>query len=150
MKLKNKGFTLVELLGVIVVLAIIMGIAALSITNFLGNSKDEVYLNYAATLKTTVEDYLIEDYQNNGSVLPSVGGSTEVTLDTLITKKKINELKDPSGGVCNSDTTRVVITRNTDKGINFDLTYNVYLDCEHAEITCNPYTKAKECVITKK
>lgn len=150
MKLKNKGFTLVELLGVIVVLAIIMGIAALSITNFLGNSKDEVYLNYAATLKTTVEDYLIEDYQNNGSVLPSVGGSTEVTLDTLITKKKINELKDPSGGVCNSDTTRVVITRNTDKGINFDLTYNVYLDCEHAEITCEPYTKTKECVITKK
>ena len=61
MNLKNKGFTLVELLAVIVVVAIIMGIAALSITNFLGNSKDRVYLNYAATLKTTVEDYLIED-----------------------------------------------------------------------------------------
>lgn len=150
MNLKNKGFTLVELLAVIVVVAIIMSIATLSITNFLGNSKDRVYLNYVATLKTTVEDYLIEDYENNGSLLPNVGGSSEISLNTLITKKKIDVLKDPNGGTCDPNTTKVVITRNSDKGINFDLSYSVYLVCEHAKITCNPYTKAKECVITKK
>ena len=150
MKLKNKGFTLVELIAVIVVIAIVGGIATLSMSIYLGNSKDSVYLNYASTLKTTVEDYLIEDYENNGSLLPSVGSSSEINLNTLITKKRIDELKDPNGGVCNSNATKVVITRNSDKGINFDLTYSIYLVCEHAEITCNPYAKAKECVITRK
>ena len=52
--MKNKGFTLVELLGVIVVLAIISGIATLAITNYIGNSKEKDYSNYVSTLKTNV------------------------------------------------------------------------------------------------
>ena len=117
------------------------------------NESDEFFdsfVKYDSLTNKKVEDYLIEDYENNGSLLPNVGGSREISLNTLITKKKIDVLKDPNGGTCDPKTTKVVITRNSDKSINFDLTYSVYLVCEHAEITCNPYTKAKECVITKK
>ena len=148
--MKNKGFTLVELLGVIVVLAIIGGIATLAITNYIGNSKEKVYRNYVATLKTTVEDYLIDDFAKNGNLLPNVGGSRTFTLNDLIHAKVIEELKDPNGGTCNQTTTIVTVKRDVDTDINFNLTYDVYLDCPRATLTCTNYTNANDCTLTYK
>ena len=148
--MKNKGFTLVELLGVIVVLAIVGGIATLAITNYLGNSKEKVYRNYVATLKTTVEDYLIDDFAKNGNLLPNVGGSRTFTLNDLINAKVIEELKDPNGGICNQTTTIVTVKRDVDTDINFNLTYDVYLDCPRATLTCTNYTNANDCTLTYK
>lgn len=148
--MKNKGFTLVELLGVIVVLAIVGGIATLAITNYIGNSKEKVYRNYVATLKTTVEDYLIDDFAKNGNLLPNVGGSRTFTLNDLINAKVIEELKDPNGGTCNQTTTIVTVKRDVDTDINFSLTYDVYLDCPRAIVTCTNYTNANDCTLTYK
>ena len=148
--MKNKGFTLVELLGVIVVLAIVGGIATLAITNYLGNSKEKVYRNYVATLKTTVEDYLIDDFAKNGNLLPNVGGSRTFTLNDLIHAKVIEELKDPNGGTCNQTTTKVTVKRDVDTDINFNLTYDVYLDCPRATLSCTNYTNANDCTLTYK
>ena len=148
--MKNKGFTLIELLGVIVVLAIIGGIATLAITNYIGNSKEKVYRNYVATLKTTVEDYLIDDFAKNGNLLPNVGGSRTFTLNDLINAKVIEELKDPNGGTCNQTTTIVTVKRDVDTDINFSLTYDVYLDCPKATLTCTNYTNANDCTLTYK
>ncbi len=148
--MKNKGFTLVELLGVIVVLAIVGGIATLAITNYIGNSKEKVYRNYVATLKTTVEDYLIDDFAKNGNLLPNVGGSRTFTLNDLINAKVIEELKDPNGGTCNQTTTIVTVKRDVDTDINFNLTYDVYLDCPRATVTCTNYTNANDCTLTYK
>ena len=148
--MKNKGFTLVELLGVVVVLAIVGGIVTLSITNYIGNSKEKVYRNYVATLKTTVEDYLIDDFAKNGNLLPNVGGSRTFTLNDLINAKVIEELKDPNGGTCNQTTTIVTVKRDVDTDINFNLTYDVYLDCPRATVTCTNYTNANDCTLTYK
>ena len=148
--MKNKGFTLVELLGVIVVLAIVGGIATLAITNYLGNSKEKVYRNYVATLKTTVEDYLIDDFAKNGNLLPKVGESRTFTLEELIDAKVIEELKDPNGGTCNQTTTKVTVKRDVDTDINFNLTYDVYLDCPRATLSCTNYTNANDCTLTYK
>ena len=148
--MKNKGFTLVELLGVIVVLAIVGGIATLAITNYIGNSKEKVYRNYVATLKTTVEDYLIDDFAKNGNLLPNVGGRRTFTLNDLINAKVIEELKDPNGGTCNQTTTIVTVKRDVDTDINFNLTYDVYLDCPRATVTCTNYTNANDCTLTYK
>ena len=148
--MKNKGFTLVELLGVIVVLAIVGGIATLAITNYIGNSKEKVYRNYVATLKTTVEDYLIDDFAKNGNLLPNVGGSRTFTLNDLIHAKVIEELKDPNGGTCNQTTTIVTVKRDVETDINFSLTYDVYLDCPKATLTCTNYTNANDCTLTYK
>lgn len=153
MKLKNKGFTLVELLGVIVVLAIVGGIATLSMSIYLGNSKDSVYRNYASTLKTTAENYLIESYDKNSSIMPGVGKEKTITLQELITAKKIDNLKDPNGGTCNTSNSKVVIKRGADTGVNFNLSYYVTLVCPHATVVCNEetaYTNAKDCKIIKK
>lgn len=148
--MKNKGFTLVELLGVIVVLAIVGGIATLAITNYIGNSKEKVYRNYVATLKTTIEDYLIDDFAKNGDLLPNVRESRTFTLNDLINAKVIEELKDPNGGTCNQTTTKVTVKRDVDTDINFNLTYDVYLDCPKATLTCTNYTKADDCTLIYK
>lgn len=150
MKKNRKGFTLVELLGVIVVLAIIGGIATLAITNYLGNSKEKVYRNYVATLKTTVEDYLIDDFAKNGNLLPNVGGNRTFTLKELIDAKVIEELKDPNGGTCDPENTTVTVKRGVDTDINFNLTYDVYLDCPRATLSCTNYTNANDCTLTYK
>lgn len=150
MKKNRKGFTLVELLGVIVVLAIVGGIATLAITNYIGNSKEKVYRNYVATLKTTVEDYLIDDFAKNGNLLPNVGKSRTFTLNDLINAKVIEELKDPNGGTCDQTATKVTVTRGVDKDINFSLTYDVDLYCPRATVTCTNYTKVDNCDFKKK
>ena len=153
MKIKNKGFTLVELLAVIVVIAIIGGIASLSMSIYLSNSKDNVYRNYAATLKTTVENYLIENYEKNSSIIPNIGSESTITLNQLITANKIDTLKDPNGGVCDTNSSKVIVKREEDTGINFNLSYYVTLECPHATIVCNEdtaYTNTKDCKITKK
>lgn len=146
----NNGFTLIELLGVIATLAIVSGIAVLSINNYLKNSKDSVYLNYASTLKTTSENFLIENYDRNSQIIPNINEEKVITLKDLIEANKIEELKDPSGGYCDTLNTKIVIKRLEDTGINFNLTYSIYLNCPHALITCSPYTTIKECTITKK
>ena len=56
MKLNKKGFTLVELLAVIVVLALLMVVAASSIGSALENSKKN-------TLKTETQKVLTSVYQ---------------------------------------------------------------------------------------
>ena len=54
----KKGFTLVELLAVIVVLAIVMGIAAVAITNVLDSTRKNAYVasakQFIAGAKTLV------------------------------------------------------------------------------------------------
>lgn len=146
----KKGFTLTELLGVIVIIAIVGGIASLTISNFLRNSKEEVYLNYVASLKTTTENHLITNYEKgDGSLIPSVGGSTTVTLKDLINAKKMEQLKDPNDeDNCDIEATRVIVQRKVDVSNNFDLTYNVYLECPRAKVECSNYTKVDDCIIT--
>ena len=41
--MKNKGFTLAELLGVVIILGVIATIATISISNNMKNSKEELY-----------------------------------------------------------------------------------------------------------
>ena len=54
--MKNKkGFTLVELLAVIVVLAIVMGIAAVAITNVLDTTRKNAYVASAKQFIATGE-----------------------------------------------------------------------------------------------
>ena len=54
MKLNKKGFTLVELLAVIVVLALLMVVAASSIGSALDNSKQKALSGYGTETGCTV------------------------------------------------------------------------------------------------
>ena len=79
--MKNKkGFTLVELLAVIVILALIMGIAVVSIGGVLQSSREKTYRETAASLlngvrqQLYIENQLAEGYYSVPSTILEKGG----------------------------------------------------------------------------
>lgn len=58
-KLNKKGFTLVELLAVIVILAVIMVITIPTVLGSMGNAKQKAY----DSAKKTIEEYVEKQYQ---------------------------------------------------------------------------------------
>lgn len=128
--MEKNGFTLVELLSVIVVIAILIGVASISFNSLIESQKQEVYKNYEQTLKSNARHYLID----NTNLIPSVGSSYKLEMNTLVTEKIMEKVKDPKGGNC--DSSYVLITRkpnisSNDEDIsnNYDIEYKVCLIC---------------------
>ena len=63
--MNNKGFTLVELLGTIVILSIIVGISSYSIITVLNNTKKNNYKFLIDEIKKASEAYYQECYYGN-------------------------------------------------------------------------------------
>jgi len=77
-KLNRKGFTLVELIATIVVLAIVMGIGSYAITGLIQRSKEKDYELLIEEVNNAVEGYYLEcKYVNNNCV-------SEITLGYLV------------------------------------------------------------------
>ncbi len=100
--MKNNGYTLIELLAVIVILGIIMVIAVPVVSYLVNGNNDEYYSNMEKTIKTSGEDYFLD----NREVLPKkVGNTSTVTIDTLTTKAYIDKVKDENNDPCNGNVT---------------------------------------------
>ena len=143
--MKNKkAFTLVELLAVIVVIAILGGLAAVSINYIVQNSKKSVYKNYESALKTAAENYLIE---NTDKLPPEPGEGVEFTKSDKITYGVLtsglfmDEIKDPNGGNCDG---YVIIKRGKDIGFNYNLTYEYCLMCDNYITKSDDYVCKKD------
>ena len=78
-RMNNNGFTLVELLATLVILAIIMGIGGFTITNVIENSKKKDYDLLIENIKSSVELY----YQECTYVNDDCNG--QITLGYLVT-----------------------------------------------------------------
>lgn len=80
MTIKDKrGFTLVELLATIVVLALVMGIASYSIIEIINSSREKDYELLLENIKSAVNDYYIEcKYVDDNCV-------TQMKLSYLVT-----------------------------------------------------------------
>lgn len=89
-KLNKKGFTLVELLVVIVLLVVIMSVAIPSITSSLERSKQKQYDSKMELILSAVDIYA--DRHKN-----SIGNNSIITIVNLIDDRLITkvEVKDP-------------------------------------------------------
>lgn len=102
MKLNNKGFTLVELLAVVVILAVVMGIAANSVLSSMNNSRKGSLQNSAKSVsqafQTKYSEAMVTQSLNNiyGDILGDgynfVGASTENPVFYQLAKNLENEL----------------------------------------------------------
>ena len=94
---RNRGFTLIEILSVIVILGIITSVTIFSVNFFIERSKLKYYKTQENLIITAGKDYFT-DYR---SLLPKeVGEETSVDIETLYSKKYLGRVKDYSGKLC--------------------------------------------------
>ena len=125
----NKGFTLVELLAVIVILSIVMGIGVVTFSSITNKSNDDYYHNLEINLEMAASNYF-SDYR---SLRPAINISSEetnacssVSLQTLVDNNYIESVNDANGKTCSLDNSKVYIKRNENKQYE----YKVQLSCD--------------------
>jgi len=89
--MNNKGFTLVELLAIIVIIAIVGGIAIANFTNIFTSVQDQVFETYEQSMIDASVQYIIDS-----SNVPKMVGTTQrpvkISLAYLVgDSKKVNE-----------------------------------------------------------
>ena len=96
--MKNKkGFSLVELLAVFVILAIIMVIAIPQVYKYINKGKQEYYVSLEKEISQAAANYL-EDYR---ALLPrEIGHVSEIDIVELVQYKYIDTIKDEKGNAC--------------------------------------------------
>ncbi len=119
---KKDGFTLAELLGVIVVIGIIAVVVTTTVDRSIKNSRYETCLAQEKNIIEGAKAWSID----NASSLPSAGGSKEVTFSELQnggTAYVEDGLKSPMTNEEYSSDTKVIITSTTGSDYNYEVVY---------------------------
>jgi len=137
--MNKKAFTLIELLGVIMILSILLIIAVVAVNKSIRKSKDKSF----DILVNTLEDGALQAYTEcmvNGDSdsihdfcsQHKLVGSEELKLGELIDKGFIEEFKNPynSDIPCDPDNSKVTVTLNLNPTTEYEKTklYNYLLD----------------------
>ena len=136
--MKRKGFTLIEILAVIVILGILTLIAVPIVSNYIVDSRNKTYLAHEKDMEEAAKSYTIEciDGKEN-CILPIKDNSSEIHLSELIEKGYTERLQNPQGeGYCNEELSYVRVL-NTGKS---DYEYQACLYCG------NYVTESNDCV----
>lgn len=108
-KVNNKGFSLLEVLAVIIILSALSMVIVPNIMTYIEKSKDEYIYNLKNSIILTTKDF----YANNRNrLLTKTDGTTKdyVTIDELKSLNYITgEIKDSKGNDCTTTTYVVAI-----------------------------------------
>lgn len=128
MKLSNRGFSLFEVLGVIVIIGIIGTIAAPSIQNFIGNGELSTFISYENSMEDAATNAVLECIANNSSRcnIPDKGETNNIYLNSLIDDGYIEQIKSPKAGNCDVNKSFV---RVENRG-NLNYKFKVCLYCD--------------------
>ncbi len=119
--MNKEGFSLVELLAVIVILAIIGSIAVVGYTAIINKTETKSYVNYEETLKSGAIMYLMDN-----------GYKNKITINELIEKKKVERFNNPkSSDQCLNS--YVLVSKDLNDDTNY--TYKVCLICPEYKST---------------
>ena len=122
--MKNiKGFTLVEVIGAVIILGILAILAVPLFTKQLNEFRDDYYENLVSNFENSGREFFSDNrmYRPTGKL-----EAAKVTLNTLNGQKYIDEFVDYEGGECNKDSYVVVIRKDKDE---YD--YHACLKCEN-------------------
>ena len=104
----KKGFTMVEMLAVVIILALLVGIAVPAISSQLAKFR----YNYYNSLETSVLSAGEEYFSDNRFSMPSeILYSNTVSISDLVSGGYISEVADYNGDVCDMDNSYVVVVR---------------------------------------
>ena len=130
MKTNKRGFTVVELLVVLVILGILITLAYISVSKYLSQARNTTYETFEQSIEDGVTNYLI---QHTGSI-PSEGESLVVDVEKLFCEGYVDRLEDPndSSKTCNLES-YAIVKRNNDTSSNMDIEYSACLKCSGYE-----------------
>ena len=133
--MNKKGFTLIELIGVIVLLSLLTSIATVAVNNYLKQGRERTF----KILTNSVKDATLDAYSTclvgsttntfcNTHTLGPVGEWRRLYLSELIDEGFIEDVKNPwkTSEKCSSDSYVDVTREDTE---NFSLEYRVCLIC---------------------
>ena len=117
--MKQKGFSLVELLGTIVILGILSVAAIVAYTRYKDNARNQGYDTLAKSAMNAAEQYIMDNPHE-----------TEVNFDTLVVNDYLESSKDPGlkEGEC-VGTVRITEGNQTDKNVLKENSYVVDMCC---------------------
>ena len=138
---KNNGFTLIEILAVIIIIGIIAIIAIPSITKYINSAKDTVYSSYEKSMVDAAKNVVVDCITNNEDCqLPESDNMTKISLGDLINDGFIDNMKDPeTKEFCEAEKSYVEISGT----IPDDYKYKACLYCGYY------YTKGTNCSETE-
>ena len=130
MKISRKGFTMLELLAVIIILGILITLAYMGVSRYLNQARSTTYEDFEKNITSGVTNYLID---HSGSI-PSVGESLVVDVEKLVCEGYIEDLEDPreASKTCNLES-YAIVKRNNDTNYNMDIEYSACLKCSSYE-----------------
>ena len=121
-KQNNSGFTLIEIIGVVIILGILAIIAVPYITKNMENFRDDYYVNIENTLLSSGQEF----YTDNRKYVPTKFlGSSKVSINTLESENYIDEVLDYEGNSCNKDSYVIIIKKS-----KTEYDYHLCLVCE--------------------
>ena len=149
MKMKKKGFTMVELLATIIILGLLVTIAYVSVRSILERGNDSYFTSQENMLILAGREY----FADHRSELPDeIGDTSKVNLDTLINENYIDPIKDKDENDCNFDDSNVTVQKITEKDYQYYAllicdAYKTEEDKELPVITFNPNSKTSQSSI---
>lgn len=118
--MKNKGFTLIELMAIIVILGVIVLVSVPSLVKTINRNQDKKYETFLEDIKIATETYInlnSEDYPN----LFVVGNSEIIYVKDLISDGCFpGEKKNPKTDNYIPDSAYVKVTRQSDNTFKYE------------------------------
>lgn len=141
--MKKQGFTLVELLAVIVIVAIIMVIATPSTFKIIKKSKNDAYQSQKQLIVDAAKKYVMTSMKD----ISWVNDTAEITLSALQLKGLLpNPLKNPKGGEFSSLETKVLVTKSDNNYTYLFVSPDEPLPDTESPVLTVTYTASSYCV----
>ena len=153
MNKENKGFTMLELLATIIILSLLVTLGYISVRSILKRGDESYYQSQEDMLILAGREY----FADHRSELPKkIGGTSSVTLETLINENYIDPIKDEDDNDCNFKESNVTSQKVTDKDYQYygllkcDNKYETDKDESSPTITFTPNKASSDDSITVK